>query len=76
MFIKISQNLVNTPLAKGHSDGGISPCPNGIPMGLGETLSRMKFAKIEKTIIIKKLGEMASADRGALKRKLANFFDL
>lgn len=40
------------------------------------SMCRMKFATIEKSIIIKKLGEMASADRRALKGKLADFFNL
>lgn len=38
------------------------------------SMSRMKFATIEKSIIIKKLGEITSSDRTALKRKLAEFF--
>jgi len=40
------------------------------------SMCRMKFATIEKKIIIKKLGEMAATDRKALKGKLADFFDL
>lgn len=38
------------------------------------SMSGMKFATIEKSIIFKKLGEITYSDRKALKSKLAEFF--
>lgn len=40
------------------------------------SLTRMKFATIEKSIIIKKLGTLQSSDQHALQKKLASFFGL
>jgi len=40
------------------------------------SMARMKFATIEKSIVIKKLGSLQSSDQHALQKKLAAFLDL
>lgn len=40
------------------------------------SMVRMKFATIEKSIIVKKLGEMVELDRLKLNKKLSDFFEI
>jgi mRNA interferase MazF len=40
------------------------------------SMIRMKFATIEKSIILKKLGSLTGKDRKAVKKSLASFFDM
>lgn len=40
------------------------------------SMTRMKFAAIEKSIIIKKIGRITSKDQSAIRNELKNFFDL
>jgi len=39
------------------------------------SLLRMKFATIEKSIIIKKIGKLSELDRSVFRQKLLKFFD-
>lgn len=40
------------------------------------SMTRMKFATIERSIIIKKIGRLASSDRAVIRNELKNFLDL
>lgn len=40
------------------------------------SMVRMKFATIENSLVLKKLGSIHTSDRGFINQKLKHFFDL
>jgi mRNA interferase MazF len=40
------------------------------------SMTRMKFATIDKTLVIKKIAELTKNDQAGLKKKLGKFLDL
>lgn len=67
----LTSNLKSSPKVNDHF---ISNCQGaGLPK---PTICRMKFATIEKNLIVKKLGKLQQADVTTIKSKMKRFFHL